>query len=240
MADRAGTEEKVKAYQVERIIKYLLAPEQEPAQQKELEKQTELQEIDTAFKRVPLTLQPFFKEEVDLNSELIRRFPSMPLMSVIKFRTLYSEGERGVATLTSQDGSATLIVDVSHDDNDIQFSFTYGSMLSLRFQMNELSNLDKQAWLESMDNRINEIVFLWGQSRWEQDYVICVPHRYYISLLAFSQNNFEAAVRMTPNVANALFDWLRDYWDQPEPEPPAVPDDESLDDSNSPPILSEW
>lgn len=240
MGNGTDTKDGVRAYQVERIIKYLLSPNNEPEPQT-MPDEHETQEIASAFKQVPLTLQPFFKEDVNLNAELIRRFPSMPLMSVIKFRTLYSEQERGVATLSSQDGSAALIVDVSHEDDDIQFSFTYGSMLSLRFYLRELSDLDKRAWLESMENRINEVVFLWGQSRWEQDYVIAVPHKYYISLLAFSQNSFEAAVRMTPEVAQSLFDWLREYWDQPTPEPEPSAEPAEPDDSDSPSsILSEW
>lgn len=176
------------------------------------------QEIHVAMQQVPLTLQPFFKEHANLNKELVQRFPNMPLMSIIRKRDLYGDGERGVATLSSQDGSASLIVDVSGRSSEIQFSFNYGSMLSLRFKLNELSDLDRHSWLENMETRTSDIVFLWGQSRWAKDYVICVPHPYYISMLAFSPNNFEAAVRITPSVSEELFTWLKVFWDASPPE----------------------
>lgn len=193
------------------------------------------QEINVALRQVPLTLQPFFRENIDLNRELVRRFPNMPLMSTIKFRDLYGDGERGVATLSSQDGAASLIVDISKGSPQMQFAFMYGSMLSLRFDLIELSELDRRAWLENMETRIDDIVFLWGQSRWDKDYVICVPHTFYISLLAFSPNNFEAAVRITPSLSKTLFEWMHKFW---------YPDENTLDgadpeDSGSD-IFSSW
>lgn len=193
------------------------------------------QAVHRALQQVPLTLQPFFKEQIDLNKELVRRFPNMPLMSVARFRDLYKTGERGVATLASQDGSSSLIVDVSKQTNEIQFSFLYGSMLALRFRLDELSDLDRQTWLENIENRVDEIAFLWGQSRWAKDYVICVPHRYYMSLLAFSPNNFEAAVRITPAASDALFEWLGTLWQPDEPDT-----DDSAGDGDASSILSGW
>ncbi len=168
--------------------------------------------IRKAMRRVPMTLQPFFQEHIDLDQELVRRFPSMPLMSIIKFRDLYGDGRRGVATLATQDGAANLIVDVSSENTEIQFSFTFGSMLSMRFHLSELSDLDRRAWLDNMETRVDDIVFLWGQSRWEKDYVICVPNHYYVSLLAFSATNFEAAVRIAPSINRKLFEWMHDFW----------------------------
>lgn len=192
------------------------------------------QAVNQALQQVPLTLQPFFREQIDLNKELVRRFPNMPLMSVARFRDLYKTGERGVATLSSQDGASSLIIDVSRQPNEIQFSFMYGSMMALRFRLDELSDLDRQVWLENIQNRVDEIVFLWGQSRWAKDYIICVPHRYYISLLAFSPNNFEAAVRITPAASASLVEWLQAFW---FPEP--TEDDDSPPDEG-PSILSGW
>jgi hypothetical protein len=195
----------------------------------------ETQEVHSVAGQIPLTLQPFFKEHIDLNQELVQRFPNMPLMTVIRFRDLYNDGERGVATMTSQDGSASLIVDVNNAGDDLQFAFSYGSMLSLRFHLNELSELDRRAWLDNMQSRQEEIVFLWGESRWARDYIICVPHRYYISLLAFSRNNFEAAVRISPLTAAELFTWLKKFWYPAKPVETPKPD--------SPPptqILGKW
>jgi hypothetical protein len=193
------------------------------------------QEINIAMRSVPLTLQPFFKEQIDLNRELVQRFPNMPLMSTVKFRDLYGDGDRGVATLMSQDGAASLIVDIGANHSNMQFSFMFGSMLSLRFHLSELSELDRSAWLDNMQTRIDDIVFLWGQSRWEKDYVICVPHTYYISMLAFSPNNFEAAVRITPSLSAELFGWMRKFW---------YPDDSSetkkTDNESGKDIFSSW
>lgn len=204
------------------------------------------QERVAAMQDVPLTLQTFFSGQVNLNRELIQRFPNMPLMSVIRFRDLYGNGERGVATLSTQDGSATLIVDTSSVTHEIQFSFTFGSMLSMRFHLTTLSDLDRKQWLQLMrseDKR--DIIFLWGQTRWRDDYAICVPHPYYMSLLAFTPNNFEAAVRMTPSTIDRLIDWLDAFWypdvqvSKPV-EPPVSKKDEDPPKEPPPSVLSNW
>jgi len=213
--------------ELDNIDKYLLSPGSV----------RDTQEIHVAMKQVPLTLQPFFKEQIDLNRELVRRFPNMPLMSVVKFRDLYADGKRGVATLTSQDGAASLIVDISADTPEIQFAFMFGSMLSLRFNLEELSDLDRRAWLDNMETRVDDIVFLWGQSRWDNDYIICVPHPYYISLLAFSPNNFEAAVRITPTVSKDLFRWMHTFW---YPEDEASSDADEDEKAKGGDIFSSW
>ena len=193
------------------------------------------QEVNSAMHHVPLTLQPFFKEQIDLNKELVMRFPNMPLMSVIRFRDLYGNGERVVATLSSQDGSASLLIDA--DRTEIQVTFMMGSMLALRFRLDELSDLDRRTWLQNMETRVDDIVFLWGQSRWDKDYIICVPHPYYISLLAFSPNNFEAAVRISPAASEKLFGWLHKFWYPNDPDPNITRD---KPDDNKPSILSNW
>ncbi len=194
--------------------------------------------VETAIRQVPLTLQPFFREDSDLEAELLQRFPSMPLMSHVRFRDVYYNGERGIATLSAQDGSSTVLIDVSKTTNEIQFAFIYGSMLSLRFLLDELSDLDRQAWMSNMQNNTEDVVFLWGQSRWAKDYVICVPHKYYISLLAFSPHHFEAAVRVTPAIGSDLFDWLREFWFPDATKPTGDSNDDTPDSASS--ILSSW
>ena len=59
----------------------------------------------------PWTLQQFFDGEVDLDVELSKRFPALPVMSEIRFRNLGTRSGRRVATLTTQDNSATLIIE---------------------------------------------------------------------------------------------------------------------------------
>lgn len=179
-------------------------------------------EMKSPLGNVPWTLEQFFKGKIDLDKELVMRFPNMPLMSNIVFRNLGSNTQRGVATLNSPDGAATLVVDANAQTGVIQFSFTYGSMLTLRFKLDDLSDMDRARWLDLMRRKQGKQgtpTFLWGQARWERDYVICVTRRYYTSLLAFSQNHFEAAVRMKPDVTRALVDWMESLWKQPnEPE----------------------
>ncbi|NWF69333.1 MAG: hypothetical protein HXY40_09615 [Chloroflexi bacterium] len=181
-------------------------------------------ELRSPLGNVPWTLEQFFKGKIDLDKELVMRFPNMPLMSVIGFRSLGSNTQRGVATLSTADGGANLVVDASASgERTVQFSFTYGSMLTLRFRLDTLSDMDRSRFLDLMRRNQPGLTFLWGQSRWEQDYLICVTRKHYTSLLAFSRNHFEAAVRLTPNVTKQLVDWIENFWKAPpEEEPPQL------------------
>lgn len=173
----------------------------------------------------PWTLQQFFNGEIDLDVELASRFKSMPVMSTIRFRGLGSRTGRAVATLSTQDGAAQVIVDADQSTRVVQMSFTFGSMLTLRFVMNELNDTDRTRWLELMRRQEGGLAFLWGPSRWESDYLICISRKYFTNLYAFSPHNFEAAIRMTPDVADQLLDWLEGFWldeDDAGDEPPAL------------------
>lgn len=176
----------------------------------------------------PWTLQQFFNGEIDLDAELAKRFPTMPMMSMVKFRTLGSHSGRRVATLSSQDGSASLTFDGDTATKMIHMSFTLGSMLTLRFTLNELSDLDRSRWLELMKRDEGGLAFLWGQTRWSNDYVICIARKYFTNFYAFSPHNFEAAVRLTPGVIRQLLDWIEDIWSA---GPPA---------DETPPTLLTW
>jgi hypothetical protein len=182
-------------------------------------------EFKSPLGNVPWTLEQFFKGKIDLDKELMLRFPTMPLMSTISFRNLGSNTQRGVATLMKEDQSASLVVDASAmGSRTVQFSFTYGSMLTLRFKLDTLSDMDRARWVDLMRRKQSGLTFLWGQARWESDYLICVSRKYYTSLLAFSHNDFEAAVRLTPDVTKQLIEWLNGFWKQPpaEEEPPQL------------------
>jgi hypothetical protein len=172
----------------------------------------------------PWTLQQFFNGEIDLDVELTHRFPSMPMMSIIKFRTLGERHGRNVATLRSQDGSATVIIDADKTTKTVLFSFTIGSMLTLRFSLSDLSDMDRNRWVELMRREQGGLAFLWGSARWAQDYMICIGRKYHTNLYAFSPNNFEAAVRLTPDVTRKLLDWLNEMWqeDASDEEPPQM------------------
>jgi len=177
-------------------------------------------EMKAPLANVPWTLQQFFNGELDLDGELIRRFPTMPLMSTIHFRDLGAKPGRAVATLSTQDGAAMLMVDVNAVSRSVQFSFTYGSMLTMRFLLDHLSDMDRTRWLELMRRERGGLAFLWSESRWKKDYLICIVRRYYTCLLAFSPNNIESGARLTPEMAHKLVNWLEDFW---KPEPPPQP-----------------
>lgn len=180
--------------------------------------QTE-QKTDTITpSRPPWTLQQFFDGEIDLDVELSKRFPSIPVMSTIKFRNLGSKTTRGVGTLSTQDGGASLIVDVDSETRIVQMSFTYGSMLTLRFTLDNLSSMDQSRWIELMRRKEGGLAFLWGAERWEQDYLICIGRKYFTNVFAFSPHSFEAAVRLTPEVATQLLGWLERFWTEPPAE----------------------
>ena len=172
----------------------------------------------------PWSLQQFFNGEIDLDVELSRRFPSMPMMSIIKTRSLGTNTGRKVAELSSQDGAATMIIDADTVSKVIQLSFTVGSMLTLKFVMNELSNMDRDRWIELMRRDSGGLAFLWGTKRWASDYLICITRKHFTNLYAFSPSNFEAGVRLTPTVTKEILDWLEKIWDEPEPddEPPQL------------------
>lgn len=167
----------------------------------------------------PWTLQQFFNGEINLDVELANRFRNMPVMSTINFRALGNRTGRGVATIAAQDGAAQVIFDADRTTRVVHLSFTFGSMLTLHFRLQHLNDVDRARWVALMRRETGGLAFLWGPSRWENDYVICVSRKYFTNLFAFSPNNFEAAVRMTPEVTRKLIDWLDDFWKQDEDPP---------------------
>lgn len=160
----------------------------------------------------PWTLQQFFNGEIDLDVELSKRFPTMPMMSLVQFRTLGATSGRKTCTLTTQDGSASLILDADTRTKVVQLSFTLGSMLTLRFTLDHLSEMDRNRWLELMRREQGGLAFLWGEDRWEKDYLICISRKHHTNFFAFSPNHFEAGIRLTPVTNKQLLDWLDELW----------------------------
>lgn len=200
-------------------------PTQPIVSAKLLVKQTNKAVQQPANDAPPWTLQQFFNGEIDLDVELAKRFPNMPMMSRIKFRTLGVKSGRKVATLEAQDGSSSVIFDADPASKMIQISFTFGSMITLRFALSELSDTDRKRWLELMRRQQGGLAFLWGPRRWTSDYLICITRKYHSNLYAFSPNNFESAVRMTADVTTKLLDWLDEFWQDdapPNEEPPQL------------------
>lgn len=165
----------------------------------------------------PWTLQQFFNGEIDLETELLTRFNAMPVMSSIRFRGLGNRSTRGVATLATQDGAAQVIFDADKATGIVQVSFTFASMLTLRFVLRNL--VDRKRWIDLMRRSEGGLAFLWGPTRWEDDYVICAARRYYTNFYAFSPSGYEAAARFTPAVTKQLVDWLEGYWTDEDNQP---------------------
>jgi hypothetical protein len=165
-----------------------------------------------ALQDTPWTLQQFFNGEIDLDVELQKRFPAVPIVSAVKFRTLGSEAQRRVATLTATDGTASVIIDADVKSKQIQISFTYGSMLTLRYSLADLSDADRARWLELMRREKGGLAFLWGPTRWQKDYLICISRQYATKIYAFSPNHFESAVRLSQDVMDEIVKWLDEIW----------------------------
>jgi hypothetical protein len=157
-------------------------------------------------------LQQHYAGGIDLAVELANRYPALPLMTVMRFRRSRTEDQPAVAALSSSDGNASVYIEALPNTRLVQFAFTYSSMLTLRFQMESLSSMDCAHWLELIRRDQDGIAFLWGQSRWERDYLITVLMRQFACLYAFSASGFEAGVRLTHDVKRQLHDWLAVIW----------------------------
>ncbi|MEM9951456.1 MAG: hypothetical protein AAF846_07645 [Chloroflexota bacterium] len=176
----------------------------------------------------PWTLQQFFDGEIDLEQELLKRHQTVPAMTTFKTRTLGMNSSREVATLTTQDNSAQIIVDADFASKVVQFSFTYGSMMTLRFVLRDIPANARDRWLELMRREGGGLAMLWNENRWRDDYLICVSRDYSTNIFAFSPRNFESAVRLTKETTNQLLDWLEKVWSS-DPEP---------DDEDDSPLLT--
>lgn len=161
---------------------------------------------------VPTILHRFFLGEIDLDTELGKRFAGPPLLSEIKFRPAdWQLAQHGTATMTSQDGSAALTVDGNRETGIVELSFTLGAMLSLRFTLMDLPEADRRRWLDLM-RREQGVAFLWGATRWERDYMIFVVRQYTSRAYSFSPNRFESAICLTSDVLTQFLDWLENFW----------------------------
>lgn len=160
----------------------------------------------------PWALQHYFDGEIDLIKELASRFPQIPVMSLIHIRQVGTQTRRGVATLATQDGAASLIAEIDAPSQALQFTFTLSSMLALRFTLGKLSALDRNQWIETMRRETGEPVFLWNETRWGSSYIVSAAQKNFTHFFAFSPQSIEAAARLTPEVTRRLIDWLEFYW----------------------------
>ena len=175
----------------------------------------ELKTTNATFKtNAPITLQQFFTGEIDLDSELSRRFANAPLMSEIRLNpkrpAKLLETRRAGALMSTQDNAAQMALDMDIRDGALVASFTLGSMLSFKFDIGVIEPNERRRWLELM-RRQSGIAFLWSSERWQRDYVIWVVRENFARIYAFS-GQYEAAARITPDATHALLDWLEAFW----------------------------
>lgn len=165
----------------------------------------------------PWALEQFFNGEIDLDLELSKRYATLPLAGQMQQRTLGDHRGRKVCTLTTQDGSASLILDADMTTKVVQLSFTLGNMLTLRFTLDALSEIDRTRWLQLMQREEGGLSFLWGKARWESDYLICISRKHHTRLFAFSPHHFDAGIGLTAALTRQLLDWLQEVWTQDAP-----------------------
>ncbi len=167
--------------------------------------------------RAPWLIRGHYSGTLSLDDEMTSRFPAMPVMSSIHFRPASN-----VALLSTQDSAA--VVSVQADERSLELVYTLSSMLGQRFQLDDLTARERSYWLDLLHAGDMPLTFLWGERRWESDYLIWVPHRYFVNFYAFSPRQIEAATRLTTDVAQKLLDWLERIWDE---TPAALPDQHS-------------
>jgi hypothetical protein len=162
--------------------------------------------------QAPVTIKQFLRGEIDLDTELARRFASAPLMTSVAMSPKDARpAGRATAMMMSQDMAAMLTFDIYADQDVTEATFTLSHMLALRFRLASLSGYDKRRWLDLM-RREAGAAFLWSGKRWEDDYLIFVLRPHYIRLYAFSPNRFEASVRITHPTTRQLIEWLEVRW----------------------------
>lgn len=166
----------------------------------------------------PGLIQQALMGDIDLEAEMLTRYPQIPVMSLMHTRAVGTRLVRALAQISTQDGAAGLLIEVDPASKLTHFTFTSGSMLGLRFTPARLTDMDRAFWLDGMrraGGAPGEHVFLWSASRWEYDYLVCAPRRHHTSIFAYSPGaaaHLEAAARLTRDVTAKLTDWLAQYW----------------------------
>ena len=162
--------------------------------------------------QAPVTIKQFLRGEIDLDTELSRRFAGSPVLtSIARYPEDTQIASRATATMISQDDAATLTVDLYSDQDLLEATFTLTHMLALRFHLPEIGSYEKRRWIDLM-RRGGGVAFLWTSQRWDDDYLIFVTRPHFVRLYAFSPHRFEASIRLGLNVAKLLVNWLEMRW----------------------------
>lgn len=174
----------------------------------------------------PYILQQFFTGKIDLDTELMKRYPNAPLLSSGHFTPAPGKrGRRGFAQFKSQDESASLNFDVYGTDGTLEADFILRGMIGVRFSLGAVSDAGRRRFIDLM-RRQNGIAILWTKERWERDYLIFVVRERFARMYAFSPGRFDAACRLPPPLLEDFIKWLAGFWitDEPRPESASEPD----------------
>ena len=169
---------------------------------------------------VPWHINRALSGEGDLHTDLAHRYPNQPLMSLFSTRVIDGRVPRSIASLSSQDGAASLYFEIDLHSRALQCAYTLASMLTLRFDLAHLSELDCAGWLEQMRQGQERPKLLWGKQRWRADYLIWSVREHYTNLYAFSPMHVEAAARLTPTLTKRLVLWMTETWNLAPTEKP--------------------
>lgn len=205
------------------------------------------------LRSAPPMLQRFIAGETDLDEELARRYVHTPLLSHVRFLPAPGEPVRRQtsAYFSSQDDSALLTVGAPVGGKNgavVEFTFTLMSMVGLAFRIDPLTVEERRRWLELV-RRENGVTVLWTRARWENPYAIFVVRDHFARIYAFAPTGFEAAARLTPDMLNALTDWLETVWfsrratPDPNSERPTLlqrPDEPAPDEGGASPGTFTW
>ena len=162
--------------------------------------------------QAPVTIKQFLRGEVDLDTELSRRFANAPVLtSISRYPEDTQPASRATSSMISQDSAASFTIDLYEDQDLLEATFTLNSMIAQRFHLPEIGSYDKRRWIELM-RREGGVAFLWTSQRWDSDYMIFVIRPHFMRLYAFSPHRFEASVRLSHNVARLLINWLEIRW----------------------------
>ncbi len=161
---------------------------------------------------------------INIYEELTIRYPSLPLLTIIKTRESRSPSQPTLMVMSAPDGMAGLVAEVKPNTRQLQLAFTYGSVMTMRFVFDELNANVCIDWLDMLRRPQDGTAFLFTEARWEKDYLITVVRKKFACIYGFSRNGFEAAMRMTDEVKNHFHDALRRAWSLEDGElTPKVP-----------------
>jgi hypothetical protein len=133
-------------------------------------------------------------------------------MSQLSARSVRGRIPREIAALATQDGAAHLTFEIDPTTYTLSCAYTLASMLTLRFDLVNLSDLDRRQWLEQVRQGQERPTILWGKNRWRSDYIVWSHKRHYTNIYAFSPKQIEAGARLSPEIVGKLLDWLTGYW----------------------------